>query len=98
VIPVTNEWGAAGSGGERGFLAPSSHSINGEVILVSSPLESSCILSVWQGSAEVESEDEAKGTGSCAKGALKLSMEHMQPPQASLIYPHVIIGPLKMST
>jgi hypothetical protein len=24
VIPVANEWGAAGSGGERGFLAPSS--------------------------------------------------------------------------
>jgi len=29
---------------------------------------------------------------------LKLSMKNMQPPQTSLIYPHVIIGPLKMST
>ena len=36
VIPVTNEWGAVGSGGERDFLAPSSHSINEEVILVCS--------------------------------------------------------------
>jgi hypothetical protein len=68
VILVANEWGTVGSGGEQGFF--SSHSVNKKVILISSPPESSCILSVWQSSAEVEREG---GAGSSAKGALKLS-------------------------
>jgi len=49
VIPVANEWGVVGNNGERVFLAPSSY---GEVILISSPPESNCILTVWQGSTE----------------------------------------------
>ena len=49
VILVANEWGAVGNSGERGFLASSSY---GEVILVSSPPEFNCILTIWQGSVE----------------------------------------------
>jgi len=43
VIPVANEWGAVRSNRERGFFKFSAHNINGEVILVSSLLKSSCI-------------------------------------------------------
>jgi hypothetical protein len=51
---------------ESGFIYLPARSANGEVIFVSSPLESSCIFSIWQGSAKAESEVEV---GSYVKGA-----------------------------
>ena len=66
---MANEWGAVGSGGA--FFKLPARSVNREVNLVSSPPESSYILSVWQGSAEAKREVRTR-TG--VKGTLSTLM------------------------